>query len=123
MKPIQSYTHGILDYLFGLILLISPWLFGFHLVGSATDTMVTLGIIILFLSLITNYPLGLLKMIPFPTHGVLETIGAIFLLVSPWIVGFSIITSATWLAVIGGIAWLVVVAMTNYSYRVQRPVL
>lgn len=120
MKPLQPYPHAILDYIVGLFLIVSPWLFRFSFDPAGTNTMVTIGIITVVLSLLTDYPLGLIKVVPFPVHGVLETLGAIVLLVSPWLFGFSDIAAATRIAVVVSIAWLVVVALTNYSYRTEE---
>lgn len=123
MKPISATPHGILDYAVGFLLLISPWLLGFHTVSTtATYTMVAMGIIVIGLSLITNYPLGLIRVVPFPTHGVLETVGALALLVSPWVLHFNQIDEARNIALLVSIVWLGVVALTNYSaYQPQRP--
>ncbi len=124
MKPLSATPHGVLDYATGILLLVSPWMFGFNDVSTAaTNTMVTIGIVVLLLSLVTDYPLGLIKAVPFRTHGIIETVGALALLVSPWIVGFSEIDVARNLAVIVAIAWLGVVALTNYSaFQTHRPV-
>ena len=124
MKPISATPHGVLDYLVGFLLLVAPWLFGFSdIAPGATYTMVTLGIVVLGLSMVTDYPLGLIKAVPFPVHGVIETIGALFLLVSPWLVGFTEVDIARNLAIIAAIAYLAVVALTNYSYyQTHRPV-
>jgi hypothetical protein len=123
MKPISALPHGVLDYAVGILLLVSPWLFGFDTVMAATYTMVFMGVVVLALSIITNYPLGLIKAVPFPTHGKLESVGAVLLLVSPWIMHFSSIDVPRNLAIIVAIAWLGVVALTNYSvYEPQRPV-
>jgi hypothetical protein len=117
MKPLTAQPHGVLDYLVGLLLLISPWLLQFDDVSStARITMVTLGIIVLGLSLVTDYPLGVIKIVPFRVHGIIETIGALFLLVSPWLLGFSEVTTATYFAVVVAIAYLGVIALTNYTY-------
>jgi len=123
MKPISAKPHGVLDYATGSLLLISPWLFGFHdLSSSATYTMVAMGIVVILLSLVTNYPLGLIKAVPFRVHGVIETIGALALLVSPWFMGYSDFDVARNLAIIVSIAWLGVVALTNYSaFQTQYP--
>jgi hypothetical protein len=123
MKPLSAEPHGVLDYLTGLLLLISPWLFGFNALSTAaTYTMIAVGVVVLGLSLITNYPLGLVKAVPFPVHGVIETIGALGLLISPWVVGFSDLGIARDLAVIVAIAWLGIVALTNYSvFQTHRP--
>jgi hypothetical protein len=124
MKPLSATPHGVLDYATGILLLISPWLFGFNdLSTAATSTMVLVGLVVLVLSLITDYPLGLVKAVPFRTHGKIETVGALALLLSPWIVGFSEIDVARNLAVIVAIAWLGVVALTNYgAFETHRPV-
>ncbi len=123
-KPLQPYPHSILDYMTGLLLVASPWILQFHDVSSiATNTMVTLGIVVLGLSLITDYPLGVLKAVPFKTHGVIETLGAVGLLVSPWLLGYADETgTATVFAVVVAIGWLGVVAVTNYNYHSERMV-
>lgn len=126
MKPLDARRHGYLDYAVGLLLLVSPWLFGFADDSSvATTTMVSIGVITLILSLLTDYPVGAIKMIPFRVHGVLETLGAIVLLVSPWLFGYAaLVGSATTLAVIVSLAWLLVVALTQYTtYHRQSPAL
>lgn len=123
MKPIAARQHGILDYSLGVFLLISPWLFGFHDASTmATLTMVVVGMVVLLLSAMTDYPLGLLKVVPFQIHGIIESAGAMVLLASPWIMGFSYMPAARNIAVIVSIAWFGVIALTNYSaYQTHRP--
>lgn len=117
MKPLNPFVHGILDYVVALLLIVSPWLFGFNDVSTvATQTMVTVGIIVFLLSIVTNYPLSVAKLVPFRTHGVIETMGAIALLASPWLLGYNDVTSAgTTIAVAVSVVWLAVVALTNYK--------
>jgi hypothetical protein len=124
MKPIAALPHGFLDYATGLLLLVSPWMFGFdNLSTNATYTMVVMGIVVIGLSLITNYPLGLIKTVPFALHGKIETAGAVVLLSSPWLFHFSNLEVARNLAIIVALAWLGVVALTNYStYEFRRPI-
>jgi hypothetical protein len=123
MKPISSKAHGVLDYSLGVFLLISPWLFRFHEVSTmATLTMMIVGLVVLGLSAITDYPLGALKIVPFPTHGIIETAGAIVLMISPWVMGYTYVPAARNIALFVAIAWLGVVALTNYSaYQTRRP--
>jgi hypothetical protein len=124
VKPISARPHGVLDYSAGIFLLVSPWLFGFNDVSTAaTITMVVFGLVVVVLSLLTNYPLGLIKLVPFSTHGRIETAGAIALLISPWLVRFADVPVARNIAVLVAIAWLGLVAFTNYSfYEAERPV-
>lgn len=121
MKPISALPHGVLDYLTGILLVISPWLFGFDMIStSATYTMVVMGIVVLGLSMITNYPLGVIRSISFPLHGKIETAGAVVFLTSPWLAHFSHIDVARNFAIVVSIVWLVVVALTNYTTFAYR---
>lgn len=122
MKPISATPHAVMDYCLGFLLVVSPWLFGFNDVSSAaTLTMVTIGAVVIGVSLLTNYPLGLIKVIPFPVHGVIESVGALGLLASPWLMGFSDLEIARNLAVILGIGYFGIIALTNYhAYELPR---
>lgn len=123
MKPLAAKQHGVIDYLTGIVLLASPWFFQFsHLSDNATYTMVLIGSIVLLLSLLTNYPLGILKLLPFPAHGFTELICAIVLLFSPWVMGFVNITPAFNIAIIVAIAYLGVISITNYNaFQASHP--
>lgn len=123
MKPLAAKQHGAIDYLIGIALIISPWLFQFdNLSDSATYTMVLVGSIILLVSLMTNYPLGVIRILPFPIHGIIELIGTAMLLVSPWLMGFVNVTPAFNLAIVMSIAYLAVISITNYSaYQASHP--
>lgn len=123
MKPISATPHGVLDYGLGLFLMNAPWIFRFNDVSAATYTMVAVGLIVLAVSLFTNYPLGLVKAIPFKVHGSIETVGALMLLASPWIMGYADFDVPRNLAVFSGIIYIGVIALTNYSaYQTQRPI-
>lgn len=116
MKPLSAVPHGLMDYSLALILLVSPWLFGFNqLSETATITMLVTGGIVLLVSLVTNYPFGLVKALPFPVHGFMETLGALGLLASPWLLQYSDIDVARNFAVVAAVLYLGVIALTNYS--------
>jgi hypothetical protein len=73
--------HGVLDYVYGALLLASPWMFGFN--DRAVDAQIAwvLGAATIFVSLITNYEAGLIRMLPFSMHlffDVLLGIGLLF---------------------------------------------
>lgn len=50
---------------------------------------VGLGVGTLLYSMMTRYELGVIKLIPFKTHLLLDLLSGIFLAASPWILGFS----------------------------------
>jgi hypothetical protein len=79
MKFISSTVHGIIDYLVVIFLLASPTLFGFTGV-LATFTYILAGFHFL-LTILTDYSAGLIKVIPFALHGIIESTVCIIIIV------------------------------------------
>ena len=73
----------------GVLLIISPWLFDFANGGAAQWISIILGLSALLYSLMTDYELGLLKIISVKAHLMIDLISGIFLAASPWIFGFA----------------------------------
>ncbi|MDX2186020.1 MAG: SPW repeat protein [Opitutaceae bacterium] len=86
---IPRNVHGVLDYVVGLLLLLAPSLLGFVEVEQARNAAYIAGVTTLVYSLLTSYEFGLLKLIPFGVHLTLDTIAGIFLIASPWLMGFA----------------------------------
>lgn len=74
---INSKIHGIIDYLIVIVLLILPSLLNLPEITSIFTY--TLGGIHLLLTILTNFEVGLIKVIPFKIHGWIEFIVAIAL--------------------------------------------
>lgn len=89
MKIISTKTHGVLDYLVGFILIVSPWLLDFANGGSQMWIPIILGLSAVLYSIITNYELGIFKIISFKTHLIIDALSGILLASSPWIFGFA----------------------------------
>ncbi len=89
MKIISTKTHGILDYLMGIFLIASPWVFNFADGGTKMWIPIILGAGALLYSMLTNYELGVFKTISMKTHLTLDLLSGIFLAASPWIFGFA----------------------------------
>ena len=115
MKVLKPLPHGVIDYTMAGAMIAAPWLFGFRRNRTATINSIGSGVAILGLSLMTRYPLGAVKMVSFPTHGVIETIAGAATVTAPWLMGFSRNRSATWTHVVSGLGTLAVVAMTDYQ--------
>src|SRR5215203_766411 len=89
MRFIPTRIHGYLDYMMGLLLIASPWLFDFADGGAKQWIPVILGASAIIYSLMTDYELGASRTISMPTHLTLDLVSGIFLAVSPWLFGFA----------------------------------
>jgi hypothetical protein len=78
-------AHGVIDYLVGFGLIASPRLWHFGDQNVMPGAAMLMGAMIVFYSVITDYELGLLKMIPFAGHLFFDLLIGIGLLCSPWI--------------------------------------
>lgn len=88
MNILSRRAHGALDYVVGVLLILAPKLFGFS-GGIEAQIPVVLGIATIVYSLITNYELGLIKVLPFRAHLTLDVLSGIFLAASPWLFQFA----------------------------------
>lgn len=89
MQRMSTQTHGVFDYIVGALLIIAPWLLGFADGGAAMWTAIGVGIVILLSSIMTNYELGLVHVIPMKGHLALDVAAGLFLALSPWLFAFS----------------------------------
>ena len=55
---IPTRIHGIPDYGSVLLMIASPWLFGFSGFGAPTWPLIAAGMLILGVSLVTNYEIS-----------------------------------------------------------------
>ena len=88
MRIIPTKVHGVLDYLSGLLLIASPWLFDFANGEAAQWVPIFIGATVLVVSLITDYELSVAKLVPMPTHLGIDVLGGALLAASPWLFGF-----------------------------------
>ncbi|HEY0653509.1 MAG TPA: SPW repeat protein [Chryseosolibacter sp.] len=88
MRIISTRVHGMLDYLMGVILIASPWIFNFNRGGAETIVPVVLGIAVILYSMITDYELSISKSLSMQTHLTLDLLSGILLAASPWLFGF-----------------------------------
>ncbi len=79
MKFISPKVHGIIDYLVVVFLLASPTIFSFT--GFIATFTYALAGVHLLLTILTNYSVGLIKIIPLPLHGLIEFAVGIVLIV------------------------------------------
>jgi len=119
MKALLSpRVHGYVDYLAVGLLALAPTLFNFS--GVPAGLCYALAVVQLGMSLLTAYPLGVAKLLPFTIHGTIEVITSVALVAAPFLFGFSNVDSARNFFIIGGIGLFLVWAVTNYKVA-ERP--
>jgi hypothetical protein len=88
MQLIPTRIHGYLDYLMGVFLIASPWIFDFADGDVEQWLPIVIGAAVILYSLLTDYELGAVRVIPMPVHLLLDVVGGVVLAASPWIFGF-----------------------------------
>jgi hypothetical protein len=86
-RPIDSTLHGATDYTVGTLLLTAfPKLAGLEGTESAAQIRIT-GAAHAGYSTLTDYPLGVLKLIPYKVHLAVDAVGALALAATPFVTG------------------------------------
>lgn len=113
MRILDARIHGVLDLLVVGFFVVGPLLFG--LGGAPASIAYGLAVIHLLMTLMTRFPMGIWKMIPFVVHGIVELVVGIFLLILPTIAGYAPGSPARRFYMITGAVILVVWALTRYG--------
>jgi hypothetical protein len=86
-RPVDATLHGVVDYNAGAFLLTAfPKLAGIAGTRSARQIR-TAGAIHAGYSALTDYPLGIVKLVPYRAHLALDAIGAVALAATPFVTG------------------------------------
>jgi SPW repeat len=112
--PIPPLVHGLLDYVFGALLIASPFLFSFD-DGAAKAVGIAGGVIVLVIAACTDWTAGLIKSIPPSAHAIFDLIVAILLIASPFLFGFSDDDNATAVAIVAGVLDLLFAIATRFT--------
>ncbi|MBV9195001.1 MAG: hypothetical protein JO168_12720 [Solirubrobacterales bacterium] len=86
-RPVDATLHGVTDYAAGATLLtLFPRLANLEGTESARQIRIA-GAIHAGYSTMTDYPLGVVKLIPFKVHLALDAVGALALAATPFVTG------------------------------------
>jgi hypothetical protein len=86
-RPIDATLHGVTDYSAGTLLTtVFPRLTGVEGTESARQIRAS-GAIHAGYSTMTDYPLGIVKLIPYKVHLALDAVGALALAATPFVTG------------------------------------
>jgi peptidoglycan/LPS O-acetylase OafA/YrhL len=112
MRFITARIHGMIDFIVVIVFLLGPLLVG--LGGSPAAISYTLAVVFLVLILMTRFPAGRWRTIPFFVHGIVELVIGIVLLILPSFEGYSPGSPARRFYLAMGAVILVVWALTAY---------
>jgi hypothetical protein len=113
VKILNPRTHGYLDYVTVILFLVAPTVLG--LTGIPAMLAYALAIIHLVMTVITDFPLGVVKFIPFTIHGWVERVVGPLLIIVPFILGFSTDLVARNFYVAIGVVIVLVGLVTDYK--------
>jgi hypothetical protein len=119
VRLLPAWFHAIADYAVGVTLIVVALAVG----GSdeAVATGVVVGAVVLAVSMLTRYPLGVARVLPFTVHSAGDYLAAFLLAVAPFALDFADGDgglSAFYVA--SGLAVLAVSLATNYQYSPKR---
>ena len=89
MRFIPTRTHGVLDYVVGALLIVAPYLLGFADGTAAQWVPQILGLVAIGGAMMTDYELGVMRVIPMPVHLGIDIASGVLLAVSPLLFGFA----------------------------------
>jgi hypothetical protein len=119
VRLLPAWLHAVADYAVGLSLIVIALAVGGS--GKAVATGVVVGAVVLVVSMLTKYPLGVAKVLPFTVHSAGDYLAAALLILSPFALNFNNSdTGLTAFYVVAGIAVLAVSLITNYQYSPKR---
>src|SRR5688572_86997 len=84
LRFLPTRLHGVVDYVWGLALLASPWVLSFADVPAAKWIAIVFGIGAILYSLVTAYELGLVPLLPMRLHLMLDGLAGFVLAITPW---------------------------------------
>ena len=87
IKLLPAWSHAIADYAVGALLVVVA--LTVDMSTEATVAGVVIGATVLAVSMLTRYPLGVVKVLPFRIHSIGDYAAALLLFVAPFALGFN----------------------------------
>lgn len=113
MKVVSPRTHGYFDFLTVVIFLLAPTLLGL----SELPAMFAYALagVHLIVTLASDFPFGVIKLIPFTVHGWIERLVGPSLIALPFIFGFAVEEAARNFYIAMGLVVIVLGLLTDYK--------
>jgi hypothetical protein len=121
VKFLPAWLHAIADYAVALSLIAVALIVGGT--DKAVATGVVIGAVVLVVSLLTKYPLGVVKVLPFTVHSAGDYLAVVLLAAAPFALSFHHSDGGlTVFYLVVAAAVLLVSLITNYQYSPKRQV-
>jgi SPW repeat-containing protein len=117
---VPLFAHGLFEYLAGILFIAAPFTFAFDAEAAPTILSILVGAGVLVLAVVTDSPTGLVRSLPLASHVVIDYVLAVFLIVSPFIFGFSDQENALAFFVVIGVAYLLLTVSTRFRRDDRR---
>jgi hypothetical protein len=118
VRFLPAWFHAIADYAVGITLIAVALIVGGTGVAVATGVVVA---VVLVVSMLTRYPLGVAKVLPFTVHSAGDYLAAALLVLAPFVLGFTDTDGGlAAFYIVAGFAVLAVSLVTNYQYGSSR---
>ncbi len=89
VRFVSGSLHGMLDYAAATVLIAVPFLLNFQATSPlALWLSVAAGILLVAYSLVTDYGLSIVKLIPFNVHLILDALAGVAFVIAPFLFGF-----------------------------------
>ena len=111
---VPAVVHGIIEYAVGVLLIASPFLFGFD-ATAATAAAVVVGLALLAFTATSALPTGLVRSIPMGVHVTVDVVLAVLLVALPFLLGFTDEAAPTALFITLGVLHLLVTIGTRFQ--------
>jgi hypothetical protein len=119
VKLLPAWFHAAADYAVGILLVVVA--LADNGSAGAVATGVVVGGVVLFVSALTRYPLGVVKVLPFTVHSAGDYLAAALLIAAPFALNFADAEGGMAVFyVVMGAAVLAVSLITNYQYSPKR---
>ena len=113
MKVISPRVHGYLDFLTVALFLLAPTLLGLSQLPAMLAY--SLAAVHLIVTLTSDFPFGVIKLIPFTIHGWIEHLVGPSLIALPFIFGFADEEIARNFYIAVGIVIIIIGILTDYK--------
>ena len=111
-KFLNDTIHGVLDYGVVVIFAVAPSLLS--ITGPSAVLCYLLATVHLLVTILSDMPFGLKKLIPMPWHGHLELVVGLALVIAPWVFSDLLASGQLFFTLMGAVIFFVWVT-SNYG--------